>query len=323
MINSAIRQFSAMTCHLPEATGRRWALAWGMLLSKVWLSERRFLAETIDRVYFRMNRPLPRPVSEIIDRMFMHFALCLFEILRFPKLSPEHLDSVFSFKDFDLVDRAVKAGKGVILTLPHIGNWELLGSAIAYRGYRLHSFFMAQKEDDFGSLLDYFRGFTHITLHDRDRGGLGALKALKKGELLGMIADQDGGNQAIYCSFLGHFVSFPAGPANWSLKTGAAVIPLFALRRGLSRHYSARFLPPLGEVSGKTHEERVLQRATQQIRWMEELILAHPEQYLWFYNRFKPRHEGYISRMKQAGMKMVNPGLTYGLVPPISSPEAG
>lgn len=307
---------SNVVCAIPECVGRPASVAVGWAASRAWVGERSRLRETINRVYHRLCRPLPRPVDQIIDRMFAHFALNVYELLRYPVLKSEDLIDSFELKGLEHLEAALAKKKGVILAVPHLGNWELLGAAIAHRGYPLHSFYLAQKEDEVGGLLDRFRVHSRIVLHDRDRGAVSALKALKKGELLGMIADQDGGNLGVYMDFLGHWVSMPAGIANWSLKTGAAVVPLFSLRKGLSRRYTGWFMPALAEPAGIDHVEKAVARTVDIARWFESVILDHPEQYLWFYDRFKPRHEAYAARMKSAGVAMRRGGAAYAVGEP-------
>ena len=106
---------------------------------------------------------------------------------------------------------------------------------------------MAQKDGGIGEILDHFRTYSKIVLHDRDRGGVAALRALKKNEILGMIADQDGNKNGIYTDFLRHWVSVPAGPANWSLKTGADLLPLYSFAQKCPLTTMKLFLKPFEE----------------------------------------------------------------------------
>jgi len=310
VLKTLVRHLSWLALKSPEPVGRAAACGIGFLAARLFVRDRDWLYETIDRVFTRMKREPPASVEKIVNRVFAHFALNIYEILRYPNLSVAYLDEIFSHVNIKYFDEAIKNGKGVILSVPHLGNWELMGAFLAYKGYPLHSFYLSQKEDDFTSILDYFRSFSKIVLHDRDRGGLSALKALKKGAVLGMIADQDGGNQAVYGNFLGHWVAIPAGPANWSLKTGAVVVPGYCLRKGISSHFQACFYPALPEEEG-TYEQRVVKRTMRLAQIMERSILAHPEQYLWFYDRFKPRHEGHIAKLKKAGVKMCHDQPVY------------
>lgn len=316
LLSRLVDVVSGVACVVPEGIGRTAVVAIGWMASRAWCGERARIRETIGRVYHRLGRPLPRPIEPIIDRMFAHFALNVYELLRFPILKSGDLIDAFDLQGLEHLEAALARKRGVILAVPHLGNWELLGASIAHRGFPLHSFYLAQKEDEVGGLLDRFRVHSRIVLHDRDRGAVSALKALKKGELLGMIADQDGGNLGVYMDFLGHWVSMPAGIANWSLKTGAAVVPLFGLRKGLSRRYAAWFMPPLAEPAGADHAEKAVARTVDIARWFESVILDHPEQYLWFYDRFKPRHEAYVARMKCAGVAMRRGGTAYAVGEP-------
>ena len=312
LIRQAALGLSGVVCRLPEKAAATLAVTMGLALWYSWRSERIRLEDCIDRVYFRMNRQPPADIPSIVKRAFIHFALVSCELLRFPLLSADQLADKVHFRQRENIDRALAAGKGIILALPHIGNWEILGAAIAHAGYPLNSFYLSQKEDELGGLLDHFRSYSGIILHDRDRGGVKALKALRSGGILGMIADQDGANNGVYLDFLGHWVSMPAGPANWSLKTGAALMPLFSLRKGVTMSYEASFLPAFADIETGSYNERVISRTLKMVRWMEELILANPHQYLWFYDRFKPRHEAWITAEKRKNGQMCHGMPRYG-----------
>ena len=286
---------SSVMCHLSENTAKASGVAIGLTAWNLAGKERSNIEDKIDRVYNRLGKEPPTAVPLIVKKAFIHFALVFIELLRYPILTSSDISKRFNFIGSENIDKAAEKGKGGILALPHIGNWEYLGAALVNAGYKLHSFYLDQKNGSIGAVLDHFRKYSGIILHDRDRGGVKALKALKNNEMLGMITDQDGNSNGVYTDFLGHWVSMPAGPANWSLKTGAALIPLFALRKGFSFNYDAYVLPSLEDESGKTKNERVISRTIKLTKWMEEIILKYPYQYLWFYDRFRPRHEGYIS----------------------------
>lgn len=304
MIFRLVTALSRVACVMPEPVVRMVAVGLGWATAQAWRTERMRQTEVIERVYHRAGRPIPKPVPAIIDRCFAHFALNLAEMLRYPLVSEDWFLDRWKFHDEAYLQEALAVGKGVILSVPHLGSWEFLGAAIAHRGYPMHSVYLEQKEGSLGAALDHFRHYSRIILHDRDRGGMGALKALKKGEILGMIPDQDGGNHGVYVDFLGHWVSMPAGPANWSLKTGSALVPLYSLRRGLSPTFDAWFFPALPAATGDTHEERVIKRTRDLMSFMEKLILDHPEQYLWQYDRFRPRHHEYVAALKLEGARM-------------------
>lgn len=299
ILRQATLVLSKSCCLLPESAGRALAAATGHAFWQLWVPERHRLLSTIDRVYHRLGRTPPAPVPIIVRRNFVHFALAIYEFLRFPLLSTQSLQKRLEFENEHRLQLAQKEGRGLIFALPHIGNWEILGAAIAHAGYPINSFFLSQKEDELGRLLDDLRSYSGIKLHERDRGAIKALRALKNSEQLGMIADQDGGNHGVYLDFLGHWVSMPSGPAAWSLKTGAVLMPLYSLRQGMSANYRGYFMEPMSDIEVGTYEERVIKRTRRLANWMQELILRHPDQYLWLYDRFKPRHESWVTTQKK------------------------
>ncbi len=312
LINTSVKTLSNIFCKLPEKESAALAVSVGLVTWNLWISERLRLEDSIDRVYNRLNRQPPFPVKLIVKKTFIHFALVASEILRYPSVKKDYWKKHFNLQGLDNVNNALSKGKGVIMALPHIGNWEYFGGAIVDAGIKLNSFFLAQKEDEIGSLLDHFRSYSGITLHDRDRGGVKALKALKNNESLGMITDQDGNANGVYMDFLGHWVSMPAGPANWSLKTGAALMPVYSLRKGYTYHYDAFFLPEINDSEGVTKEEKTINRTVKLARWMEDLILTYPHQYLWFYDRFKPRHEAWTTNEININGQMCHGTQRYG-----------
>lgn len=286
---------SAGICKLPEKTAAAFGASLGLIAWRASNKERTRIENNIDRIFNRLSKPLPMPLETIVKKVFIHFGLVATEILRYPILKPADLKKRFTFQGYENIVEASKNGKGAILALPHIGNWEYLGAALVNEGCKLHSFYLDQKNGSVGAVLDHFRKFSGIILHDRDRGGVKALKALKNNEMLGMITDQDGNSNGVYTDFLGHWVSMPAGPANWSLKTGAKLIPLYALRKGYTFNYDAFVLPAFEDENDLAKNERVISRTVKLTKWLEDLILKYPHQYMWFYDRFRPRHEGYLT----------------------------
>jgi KDO2-lipid IV(A) lauroyltransferase len=296
-VRNTLLGMSKAICVLPDEHALSLLTAVGISLERLWACERARMCDVIDRVYQRAKLQPPIPIKKIVRRCCIHFTILLGELLRYPRVTPEYLRRRICLNGVENLDEGLALGRGLIVALPHIGNWEYLGAAIVERGYRLNSFYLAQKDDGLGRMLDHFRTYSGIVLHERDRAAVSGLRALRGNEILGMVADQDGGNNGIYMDFLGHWVSVAAGPANWSLKTGAPLMPIYALRRGLSFNYDAYFLPAFEDECGQmSQQNRVISRTKKLVAWMEQLILQHPEQYLWFYDRFKPRHEAWITK---------------------------
>ena len=79
----------------------------------------------------------------------------------------------------------------------------------------------------------------------------GALRCLRRGEILGVLLDQDARSAGVVVPFLGYAASTPYGPVKMAAKLGARVVPLFMVRRQDGQHHDLFLLPPLGEAGGK------------------------------------------------------------------------
>jgi Kdo2-lipid IVA lauroyltransferase/acyltransferase len=180
---------------------------------------------------------------------------------------------------------ALERGKGVILVSAHFGCWEWIPAVSALRGDPTQV--MVQKPSDpvMDRLFKRFRGFAGVkTVNNDSRKGLKqVIRALREGEVVGLVIDQHGESQQMLGDFFGHRVSFPTGPAAFAQRTGAAVVPVFIRWRGTQHqlsYFPARYLSP----------EQDPQVFTQDLyNIIEQQIRRYPANWLWTYNRWDKR----------------------------------
>ena len=91
---------------------------------------------------------------------------------------------------------------------------------------------------------------------------------MKKKRMLGLIADQDGGYDGIFVPFLGKMASTPTGPAYFSRKFDAPIVPIFIVRKeGNYGHQAIVKDPKMTQI-------------------VEEVIKEYPDNWLWFQHRW-------------------------------------
>lgn len=300
--------------HLPLNFLSHFVTSFSYFATPFLYKEKQYIANTVERVYTRLKTPLPLPSSKIANKCITHFSLVIAEYLKMPSFKPKDYITSVEFIGLENLTKAIKEYKSAIIVVPHIGNWEILGGALAHLGYELHSFFLLQKYNFMSEMLSYFRKSTNMKFHDRDRELLSALKATKQGAIIGMMPDQDGGNHGIFTDFLGHWVSLPIGPANWSIKLSIPIVAIFCLRIKNTHKFVAYCYKPLDQhiknfhlsnTSSSSVNNKIIELTIQIKKWMEQVILRYPTQYLWFYDRFKPRHHEYIAKLKKLGYHFV------------------
>jgi len=123
----------------------------------------------------------------------------------------------------------------------------------------------------------------HLHLAPADLSGVRSLiKALKKGQAVGMLPDQAPKvGEGVWLKFFGRY-AYTMTLAARLTETGATTLLAWGERLPKGRGYRLHFRPPLQVLSGST-----IERAAQINGEIEALVRECPAQYLWGYNRYK------------------------------------
>jgi KDO2-lipid IV(A) lauroyltransferase len=186
-------------------------------------------------------------------------------------------------QSWDVVQPLLGAGKGVIFLTSHLGGFEVSGMFLAYH-MKVTIMYRQPRIAWLDLLLRYGRAQGQAQLTTADTRGVRALlKALKRGEAIGLLPDQ--------VPALGHgvMVDFFGRPAYTTTLigklqqiTGAAIVVICARRLPDAAGFELTLHPiskplPIDDAAAA----RVLNA------FQEDIIRRCPEQYLWSYNRFK------------------------------------
>lgn len=189
---------------------------------------------------------------------------------------------VIEVRGWEELDRAAKRGKGVIVVTPHIGCWEIVGQYVASR-MPMTAMYRPPKILALGSLMRIGRdrGAAMKSVPADLRGVRAMLKALKRGEAIGVLPDQvPGVGEGEWVEFFGTPAYTMTLVGRISEQAGAPVLLCHAQRLPRGRGY--RFVAePLLAPRPPESPVRALNRS------LESLIRRYPEQYLWGYNRYK------------------------------------
>ena len=171
-------------------------------------------------------------------------------------------------------------GRGVILALPHLGNWDAAGAWLAARG---HALTVVAEPVEPPELFDWFAGERRALGMDVVPLGPDAiievLRAIGEGRVVCLVSDRDLTGDGIPIEFFGEPTTMPGGPALVALRTGAPLLPVGTYFGPGARHF-IRIRPPVpAERRGRLRDD--VQRVTQDLAYcFEELIGAAPDQWL-------------------------------------------
>lgn len=180
------------------------------------------------------------------------------------------------------VEAARAAGKGIVFLTPHLGCFEITAQYLSSLG-DITVLYRPPKSALVQQLIQMGRRRQHLHLAPADLSGVRSLiKALKKGDMVGLLPDQAPKNgEGAWLKFFGRY-AYTMTLAARLTETGAVALMTWGERLPGGRGYRIHFAPPSEPFAGNT-----IERAQQINHQVERLVLACPTQYLWGYNRYK------------------------------------
>jgi phosphatidylinositol dimannoside acyltransferase len=137
------------------------------------------------------------------------------------------LSSAKSINDSFLFE-PVASKRGVIVAVPHAGNWDHAGAVFCAQGLKVISVAEHLKPDRLFRRFLKHRESIGLRILDLDAGVMGELRSfLNQGELVALVADRDLSKSGIDVNFFGARARMPAGPAILALETGADLVTVF------------------------------------------------------------------------------------------------
>jgi len=182
----------------------------------------------------------------------------------------------------DLVDAARASGKGIVFLTPHLGCFEITAQYLATQA-PITVLYRPPKQAWLQEMIERGRARASLHLAPADLSGVrGLLKALRKGEAIGLLPDQAPKvGEGRWLPFFGRPAYTMTLAARLS-ETGATVLLTWGERLPGGAGYRIHFCEPTAPIAGDLE-----QRAAAINREVEALIRRCPGQYLWGYNRYK------------------------------------
>jgi KDO2-lipid IV(A) lauroyltransferase len=253
---------------------------------------------TLENLRVAFGDAMPAPAREALARRaFEHAFQTALDLAR----GPRYLRSARAMRrrvrltgDFDRLLADARAGRGGVMLSAHLGNWELIGPRL--RRERVRVRLVTRRVEN--SLLDA-RAATWRGAGDDDvvidkRGAVrSALRALREGAWVGLLADQNAGRAGEFVPFFGLPASTSPIAALLAVRSGAPLYMGVVRRVGPGYRYEAIFHRYEVDPSADRHveEERLM---TAYAARVETWARTWPEQYMWLHRRWKTRPPGEV-----------------------------
>lgn len=126
--------------------------------------------------------------------------------------------------------RALASGRGAVVTVPHLGNWELAGLTMARLGFQIHVVTGVQFHAAVSRAVRAAKEADRIAVSTPEDGFMPLLRTLRRGGLVVLLADGDVFARGETFLFFGAPAEFPLGPALLSRRAGAPLVHAYAIR---------------------------------------------------------------------------------------------
>lgn len=287
MLYRTLMFMSRVACHTPRPI----LLALGWVLGNLYYL---IIAKMRRRAVVHMMPALgidEAAAKKLVRASFINMARNFLDILAMPMLNERNFRDYIEIDHLERMQAALAEGHGVVVLTGHIGCWEWLSAAFTLNGMPVSAIAKPQPNIQYTRVLDDLRATIHVEIFSRGTSELiAAARALKRGKLLGFLADQDGGPGGAFIEFLGRTASTPLGPAVFSRKFRSPVVPAFILRQPNGKHKvivgEIMRCPNTGDSDRDLHEFTVQMTAI-----VERIIRENPTQWIWFQKRWNTSPE--------------------------------
>lgn len=219
-----------------------------------------------------------KELRKILLRSYVNFGMSIIETLRIISLGEDSFERHFQIENRFLLEECIKS-KGILLGV-HIGSWEFLNCAVA-RHFQYVVIVRRQKPLFMERFLSWLRrkGGLYVVYEDKLKP---LYHHLKKGSVLGLVFDHGSSDSPLLNRFFGKVIPTPIGGLKLALRLKRKIYPV-VMYRVRDCFHRVKLFNPLTLNS----EDDFSEVATQLNRCFEEFIRQHPQDYFWWYKRFK------------------------------------
>lgn len=234
---------------LPTRSGRRSYERVGRVLSRLFPTMRATVAGNQAQV---LGRPADDPLVQASTReAFALYARYWFDTFNVLRWDDERLAEAFRFDGIEHVEKGLAEGKGVLIALPHTGNWDVGGRAMAIRLAPVVSVAEHLKPEPLFELFLEHRRALDMDIIDlsSDHVGRQLTQHLERNRIVALVADRDLSGGGVEVEMFGRTRRMPAGPALLSLSSGAPLLsgPTFTTPHGWVEVLTPVSIEPTGK----------------------------------------------------------------------------
>ena len=267
-------------------------LATGKLIGRVafiFLRNRKEVAlSNIKRVFADLS---DKEIKAIAKSNFEKLGTNIIEFLLMPFIKDREIPERFTVEGRKFFEEALHKEKGVIALGFHFGNWEVTGIISKLLGCDITALARPlKKQITLNNFLNHLRESTGLTIIVNENTGRTVMGLLRENKIVAILGDQrEKRSRGVFVELFGTKVPTSKGTAMIAMKTGAPVIPVYAVRKGFLRYAFVCGNPIEMERTGNIGE--LIEKNTRKINaFLETIIKQYPDEWFWVHRRWGRRN---------------------------------
>jgi KDO2-lipid IV(A) lauroyltransferase len=271
---------------LPEVVALRAGAALGWFAGSVLRIRRSVVDENLRRAFPERTSAWRRRVARA---SYAHLGREAAAMLRMAGLDRKDVVTRTDVEGLDAFRAALDEGRGLVVVSGHLGSWEVGGAAVSARDIPLMAVAKPMANRRFDADLVASRERLGIEVVDTGAAPKRVLRALARGRVVALVADQNAGANGLFVPFFGELASTHRGPALFAVRSGAPVFLGTCFAVPGRRHRYRLVLERVATPATGDAERDVFRLTEAHTALLEKAVRRAPEQYFWQHKRWKTR----------------------------------
>jgi len=255
-----------------------------------WLApcERHKMVRNLEDAFGQRYTPSER--HRIGERAFSHIAGNMIDAVLIQRLLSKSPESIMRIEGLEIAKKSLTRGKGIVFLTAHMGCFEMLSPRFSLLGFPMIVAGTRIYDPRIDALVAENRARFNVEYIPREGNLRSIIRGLRNGKAFGVLCDLDTRVESLFIPFFGRPAKTPVAPFKLALRTGAAMIPIFAQRQADGTQL-VTLHPPIEPSTQEDPEAGLIEVMTTYNRILEELIRRDPTQWIWMHNRWKSKPE--------------------------------
>ena len=244
-------------------------------------------ARTLERIKSVFPTKSDRECRFIAERSLANVLQTAVEMIRAPKLTRQWMDRhvVDGLRYKEKLQAYVDEGKGVVIMVPHSGNWYMAAWSMASYGLPLFAIAAKQRNPKIDAWMKRQYGAIEVL----DRGSARTLVEIKEkiesGRAFAILPDLRVPNPDVEVDFLGGKANVSHAGAMFAVRCGCPVV-VAVMRRENGKHVFDHVGPLRPDPAAKDRTEEAARLTREAMKLLDERVQAHPEHWYWYNKRW-------------------------------------